>query len=171
MDKIPGRWRRRVDDIGPRLVKRMRECLRGLPISALKPRSLLNELDDLLYSLHQNQGDEPFAFAKMWWLAALRNEEVEAATSRRRPASSPTSPLLERGTRHARSRSGSQSEASEGTCAYDFSPPRDRSKSAQSSWKGKVTGKATSAAQRLRSSQRNPEAFPPIAIRCTAPVP
>ena len=72
----------------------MREFLRGIPITALNPRSLLNELDDLLYWFHQDQGDEPFAFAKMWWLAALINEEVEPAARRRQHASGPTSPLL-----------------------------------------------------------------------------
>jgi hypothetical protein len=72
----------------------MREFLRGIPIAAIKPRSLLNVLDDLLYSLHQDQGDEPFAFAKMWWLAALINEEVEPAARRRQLASGPISPLL-----------------------------------------------------------------------------
>ena len=43
--------------------------------------ALLNELDDLLYSLHQDQGSEPFACAKMWWLAALINDEVEPGPS------------------------------------------------------------------------------------------
>jgi hypothetical protein len=93
--KIPERWRQRVDQIGPLLVKRMREFLRAIPIAALNPRSLLNALDDLLYYLHHNQGDEPFAFAKLWWLATLINEEVEPVARRRRHASPPTSPLLE----------------------------------------------------------------------------
>jgi hypothetical protein len=93
--KIPDRWRQRVDQIGPQLLKRIREFLRGIPVTALNARSLLNELDDLLYSLHQDQGSEPFACAKMWWLAALINDEVEPATRRRRQASGLTSPLLE----------------------------------------------------------------------------
>jgi hypothetical protein len=93
--KIPDRWRQRVDEIGPQLVKRMREFLRGIPITALNPRSLLNELDDLLYWFHQDQGDEPFAFAKMWWLAALINEQVEPAAHSRSRASVSASPLLE----------------------------------------------------------------------------
>jgi hypothetical protein len=93
--KIPDRWRQRVDEIGPQLLKRIREFLRGSPVTALSARSLLNELDDLLYSLHQDQGSEPFACAKMWWLAALINDEVEPATRRRQHASGPISPLLE----------------------------------------------------------------------------
>jgi hypothetical protein len=52
MYKIPDRWRQRVDEIGPQLLKRIREFLRGIPVTALNARSLLNELDDLLYSLH-----------------------------------------------------------------------------------------------------------------------
>jgi hypothetical protein len=93
--KIPDRWRQRVDQIGLQLLKRIREFLRGIPLNALNARSLLNELDDLLYSLHQDQGSEPFACAKMWWLAALINEEVEPATRRRQHASGPTCPLVE----------------------------------------------------------------------------
>jgi hypothetical protein len=93
--KIPDRWRQRVDQIGPQLLKRIREFLRGIPVTALNARSLLNELDDLLYSLHQDQGSEPFACAKMWWLAALINDEVEPATRRRQHVLPPTSPLLE----------------------------------------------------------------------------
>jgi hypothetical protein len=93
--KIPDRWRQRVDEIGPQLLKRLREFLRGSPVTALNARSLLNELDDLLYSLHQDQGSEPFACAKMWWLAALTNDEVEPATRRRQHQSGLTSPLLE----------------------------------------------------------------------------
>jgi 5-methylcytosine-specific restriction endonuclease McrA len=93
--KIPNRWRQRVDEIGPQLLKRIREFLRGSPVTALNARSLLNELDDLLYSLHQDQGSEPLACAKMWWLAALINDEVEPATRRRQHASGPTSPLVE----------------------------------------------------------------------------
>jgi 5-methylcytosine-specific restriction endonuclease McrA len=95
MYKIPDRWRQRVDEIGPQLLKRIREFLRGSPVTALNARSLLNELDDLLYSLHQAQGSEPFACAKMWWLAALINDEVEPATRRRQHPSGLTSPLLE----------------------------------------------------------------------------
>jgi hypothetical protein len=93
--KIPDRWRQRVDQIGLQLLKRIREFLRGIPLNALNARSLLNELDDLLYSLHQDQGSEPFACTKMWWLAALINEEVEPATRRRQHASGPTCPLVE----------------------------------------------------------------------------
>jgi hypothetical protein len=93
--KIPDRWSQRVNEIGPQLVKRMREFRRGIPVSALTPRSLLNELDDLLYSFHQDQGSESFACAKMWWLAALINDEVEPATRRRQHASGLTSPLLQ----------------------------------------------------------------------------
>jgi hypothetical protein len=93
--KIPDRWRQRVDQIGPQLLKRIREFLRGIPVTALNARSLLNELDDLLYSLHQDQGSEPFACAKMWWLAALINDEVEPATRRRQHPSGLTSPLVE----------------------------------------------------------------------------
>src|SRR6266850_7550183 len=93
--KIPDRWRQRVDQIGPQLLKRIREFLRGIPVNALNARSLLNELDDLLYSLHQDQGSEPFACAKMWWLAAMINDEVEPATRRRQHVLPPTSPLLE----------------------------------------------------------------------------
>jgi hypothetical protein len=93
--KIPDRWRQRVDEIGPQLLKRIREFLRGSPVTALNARSLLNELDDLLYSIHQDQGNEPFACAKMWWLATLINDKVEPATRRRQHASGPISPLLE----------------------------------------------------------------------------
>ena len=93
--KIPDRWCQRVDQIGPQLLKRIREFLRGIPVNALNARSLLNELDELLYSIHQDQGSEPFACAKMWWLAALINDEVEPATRRRQHASGLTSPLLE----------------------------------------------------------------------------
>ena len=93
--KIPDRWRQRMDQIGPQLLKRMREFLRGIPVNALNARSLLNELDDLLYSLHQDHGSEPFACAKMWWLAALIDDEVEPATRRRQHTSGPISPLLE----------------------------------------------------------------------------
>jgi hypothetical protein len=93
--KIPDRWRHRVDEIGPQLLKRIREFLRGLPITALSQRSLLNELDDLLYALDQDQGSEPFACTKMWWLAAIINDEVEPATRRRGRASPRTSPILE----------------------------------------------------------------------------
>jgi hypothetical protein len=93
--KIPDRWHDRVDQIGPQLVRRIREFLSGFPITVVTPRTILNALDDLLYDLHQNQGDQPFAFAKMWWLAALTNDEVEPATRRRQHPSSPTSPLLE----------------------------------------------------------------------------
>jgi 5-methylcytosine-specific restriction endonuclease McrA len=92
--KIPDRWRQRVDEIGPQLLKRIREFLRGSPVTALNARSLLNELDNL-YSLHQDQGSEPFACAKMWWLAALINDEVEPAKRRRQHASGPISPLVE----------------------------------------------------------------------------
>jgi hypothetical protein len=77
--KIPDCWRERVNEIGPQLLKRMPEFLRGIRVTVLNLRSLLEELDDLLYSLHQDQGSEPFACAKMWWLAALINEEVEPA--------------------------------------------------------------------------------------------
>ena len=93
--KIPDRWGQRVDQIGPQLLKRIREFLRGFAVTALNARSLVNELDDLLYSIHQDQGSEPFACAKMWWLAALINDEVEPATRRRQHASGPISPLLE----------------------------------------------------------------------------
>ena len=65
------------------------------PITAVTPRSILNALDDLLYALHQDQESQLFAFAKMWWLAALINEEVEPVTRRRQHASGLTSPLLE----------------------------------------------------------------------------
>jgi hypothetical protein len=93
--KIPDRWHDRVDQIGPQLVRRILEFLRGFSITVVTPRSLLNALDDLLYDLRQNQGDQPFACAKMWWLAALINDEVEPATRRRQHASGITSPLLE----------------------------------------------------------------------------
>jgi hypothetical protein len=93
--KIPDRWHQRVDEIGPQLIKRMRDFLRGLPITALHARALLNELDDLLYCLHEDQGSEPFTCAKMWWLAALINEEVEPAARRRAPGAAPTFPLVE----------------------------------------------------------------------------
>jgi hypothetical protein len=93
--KIPDRWRQRVDQIGPQLLKRIREFLRGITVSALNARSLLNELDDLLYSFHEDQGSEPFACAKMWWLAALINDEVEPAMRRPQHVSDLISPLVE----------------------------------------------------------------------------
>ena len=93
--KIPDRWHDRVDRIGPQLVRRILEFLGGFSITVVTPRSILNALDDLLYDLHHNQGDQPFAFAKMWWPAALINDEVEPATHRRQHASGLNSPLLE----------------------------------------------------------------------------
>jgi hypothetical protein len=94
--QIPARWRGRVDEIGEKLFRRMRQFFQNgqdAPFGFDMPQAILNALDQLLFYLHdEDQGKDPFAFAMTWWLATLINQEIQP-TSKRHPFSS--SPLLE----------------------------------------------------------------------------
>jgi hypothetical protein len=82
--KVPKRWQERIDEIGEKLFRRIRQLLQsgpGLPSGSDRMQTLLASLDLLLYFLaYEDHGKEPFAFAMTWWLATLINQEVEPAS-------------------------------------------------------------------------------------------
>jgi hypothetical protein len=82
--KVPKRWQERIDEIGEKLFRRIRQLLQSgpdLPGDSARLQALLTSLDLLLYFLSQeDHGKEPFAFAMTWWLATLINHEVVPAT-------------------------------------------------------------------------------------------
>ena len=77
--KIPHRWEGRADTISETLFRRMRQFLgdgRGSPLGFDMTLTVYNTLNQLLYYLHQeDQSKDPFAFAMIWILVALMNEE------------------------------------------------------------------------------------------------
>lgn len=82
--RVPKRWQEQIDEIGEKLFRRIGQFLQaggGIPQGRNMPQALLAALDLLFYFFsHEDQGKEPFAFAMVWWIAALINHEVEPAT-------------------------------------------------------------------------------------------
>ncbi|MGE0821918.1 MAG: HNH endonuclease [Candidatus Binatia bacterium] len=93
--RIPERWEKRIDEIGEKLFRRMRQFFpdgQGVPLGFDMPQAVNNVLDQLLFYLNEeDQGRDPFAFAMTWWLATLINQEV---APRRNNRSNSSSPLL-----------------------------------------------------------------------------
>ena len=97
--KVPKRWHSRVDEIGEKLFRRIRQFLQdgqGGLLNFSLPQTLLNALDQLLGYLHnEDQGKDPFAFAMTWWLVTLINQEVEPAIRKHSRLASQPSALLQ----------------------------------------------------------------------------
>jgi hypothetical protein len=73
---LPGRWQTRIDEIGEKLFRRMREYLRFYRLER-EVESATIYLDELLYTLDQeDMAREPYTIAMTWWLAYLINAEL-----------------------------------------------------------------------------------------------
>lgn len=92
--ELPGRWGGRVDEIGEKLFRRMRDYVRHRPelATGINSSQLSDGFDELITTLYdEDLGREPFVFPMIWWLAKLVNEEIAFAPKE----TSTLSPLME----------------------------------------------------------------------------
>lgn len=74
--QLPGLWQDRIDQIGEKLFRRIRDYTRFFSADMSGPH-VQEYLDELLYLLDQEDtAREPYAIPMIWWLAYLINAEL-----------------------------------------------------------------------------------------------